>query len=381
MGDLEQGLALPNLHSFWTLDNQYTDYPRAAFSKQQGVLVQATGRAVFQHRISGLGNPQTEWRGDECNDSALMGAFAHLLFADYSYPAVKPENPYSRVIRRDSEESAWVDRQTASESASAFVSGYCDFISAALRKSPIIIDIRPDGINSFNISSPTTFPKTGGGELYRQSIAAALYRIWTQGFGGSQSGLKTLWSATYAQGMAKGGGRSDYPHGYLQCPIGNISSFLSGLANGSGSGVTSRVWSTVLDILSAESMGNPNASFFQRGAFWKKVESIPAIEAGAIKTYPYGYGIFWDHEQAKTFFFTQRAQGRRKISLEMTGGEDLFLELFDERGIIAESVARQANQAKRELSFDNLSKGDYLVRVRAGYTTLEKNASFRLTVQ
>jgi hypothetical protein len=133
--------------------------------------------------------------------------------------------------------------------------------------------------------------------------------------------------------------------------------------------------------MATESMGNPNASYFKQGVFWKKIGNIPATELGTVKTYPHGGGIFWDADQAATYSFTQSGQARRKIILNMTGGEDLFLELFDDKGIVEENTAHNAVLAKREISFANLGPGNYVVRVRAGNTTQEKSASYRLEIQ
>jgi len=382
ISQLEPGLALPNLHSFWSPDNKHTDYPRVAYDKQNRILAHQSGRTAFQHKISGVGNSQTEGRADEYNDSALMESFAHMLFADYSYPSVNPSQYYDRIIRRDCEEMAWVDRQRASESTTAFVNGFCDFISAAFRNSPSIIDIDiySNDISSYNLNATTTFTKTYGGEFYRQSVAAALYRIWTNAFGRTTSGLHTMWDATFQQGMATGVNNANYPYGYLQCPVGNISSYCSGLANGKQFGVTASVWNNILNVLSSESMGNPNANHFNQEIFWEKINGFPATETGTIRTYTDDDGIFWDIDQAKSYHFTHNA-GNRRITLEMTGGQDLFLELFDDIGILQEDTQYNSSLADRVISVDNLKSGNYVVRVRAGNTTQDRLAAFRLTIQ
>ena len=378
MALLESNLGLPNLHSFWSPNNQYTDYPRVAYNRQDGILAQLTDRTIFQHRIQGVGNSLTEGRGDEYNDSALMESFAHMLFADYSWPPVNPSHPYeSRLVRRDSEEAAWIDRQAASESTTAFVSGFCDFISAAFRNSPNLIDISNNGVISYNLNSATTFPKPHGGEFYRQSVAAALYRIWANGFGANLSGLQTMWDATFKKGMATDINNANYPYGYLQCPVGNISSYLSGLANGSQFGVTSGVWNSILSVLSSEAMGNPNANYFNQGAFWTRINGLPATETGVIRTYP---DTFWGFDQAVSYHFTQNNKGSRRITLEMTGGQDLFLELFDDIGIFEENTNSNNSLSNREINRE-LEPGNYVVRVRAGYTTQDRSAGFRLSIQ
>jgi hypothetical protein len=380
MAQLEPGLGLPNLHSFWSPDIQFTDYPRAAFDKQHQVLSQATGRTIFQHGVMGKGNRVTGGKADEYNDSALMEAFAHLLFADYSYPPIGPKSPYDRLARRDSEEIALVERQGASETTTAFVSGFCDFISAAFRNSSILMEITADAVSAYNLGQPTSFNKPQGGEFYRQSVAGVLYRIWATSFSGTQSGLQTMWDATYQPGMAKGTSSSKYPSGYLQCPIGNISSYLSGLANGARFGVNSATWNSVLAILNSESISNPTANLFSGGKFWKKVKQLPATEIGFIKAYSESDGILWDFDQARHFHFVQTKAGERRITLEMTGGQDLFLELFDSVGMLVERSEYSSIATKKEIS-TTLKKGEYLVRVRAGYTTQNKMAGFKLVIQ
>jgi hypothetical protein len=381
IADLEPSLYLPNLHSFWSPNNdKYTDYPRVAYDRQNRILAQqSTDRTIFQHRVLGAGSHQT---GDEYNDSALMESFAHMLFADYSYPPVRPDDPYGRIIRRDSEEIAWVDRHIASESTTAFVSGFCDFISAAFRNDSLLIDINYNSINpynSYNLNTATTFPKPYNGEFYRQSVAAALYRIWKNAFGGNLGGLQTMWDATFKPGMALDVNNASYPYGYLQCPVGNISSYLSGLANGSRFGVTSNVWNSVLSVLSTEFMYNPSASYFNQEIFWKKI-NVPAIETETIKTYPDADGIFWNIDQSKSYNFTQIFAGNRRITLELTGGQDLFLELFDDVGILEEHTQYNGGLTNREINC-NLKPGNYVVRVRAGDTTEDRYASFRLRIQ
>jgi hypothetical protein len=309
-----------------------------------------------------------------------MEAFAHLLFADYSYPPSAPKGPHDRLTRRDSEEIALAERQGASDSTTAFVSGFCDFISAAFRNSPILTDISADGLNAYNLALPTAFNKPQGGEFHRQSVASALYRIWAFGFNGTQSGLQTMWDATYQPNMAKGADSGKYPHGYLQCPIGNISSYLSGLANGARFGVSAQVWNSVLSVINSESISNPTANLFSGGKFWKKIKQLPAAESGFIKTYPEPYGVLWGFDQALNFHFALAKEGDRRISLEMAGGQDLFLELFDSVGMLIESSAYSSQASKREIAA-RLKKGDYMVRVRAGYTTQNKMAAFRLTIK
>ena len=380
MAQLEPGLGLPNLHSFWSPDVQFTDYPRAAFDKQHQVLSQSSGRSIFQHGVMGRGNRAAGGRADEYNDSALLESFAHLLFADYSYPPIGPKSPYDRLARRDSEEIAMAERHGASETTTAFVSGFCDFVSATFRNSPILIEITADAVNAYNLGQPTPFGKPQGGEFYRQSVAGVLYRIWATSFNGAQSGLQTMWDATYQPSMAKGANNGKYPNGYLQCPIGNISSYLSGLANGARFGVSAAKWNSILAVLNSESMSNPTANLFSGGKFWKKIKQLPATEVGSIKVYSESNGILWDFDQAQHFHFSLAKDGELRITLEMTGGQDLFLELFDSVGMLVERSEYSSIATKREISA-NLKKGEYLVRVRAGYTTQNKMAGFRLVIQ
>jgi hypothetical protein len=335
------------------------------------------GRTVFQHRVSGAGNSSTEGRADEYNDSALMESFAHILFADYSYPPIKPARPTDRIVRRDSEELAWVERQAASESTAAFVGGFCDFLSAAFRGNPTLIDVFPEGNVSCRLDAATAFPKPQGGEFHRQSIASALYRIWTSALGGTAAGLQTIWDATFKQGMATGAANGEYPYGYLQCPVGNFSSYAAGLRPGVAKGA----WASVLSVLTSESMGNPNAAFFGKGAHWKKIGGAKTSETGAIRTYREGAGRYWDFDQSHSYFFTQARTRSRKVTLELTGGQDLFLEVFSAKGLVEESAAFGPRRAARVIDLPNLRPGDYIVRVRAGYTTQDKMAGYRLTLQ
>jgi len=375
MGELEPGIGLPNLHTFWTPDNLYTDYPHATFDRQSRLLAQATGRTIFQHRVSGVGNASTEGRADEYNDSALMESFAHLLFADYGYPPIKPANPTDRIVRRDCEELAWVERQAAAESTAAFVSGFCDFVSAAFRDNPTLIDIFPEGNSLCRLDAQTAFPKAHGGEHYRQSVASALYRIWANTLGGTAAGLQTMWDATFKQGMATGTSNGNYPYGYLQCPVGNFSSYVGGLH----SGVTKGAWASILAILDSESMGNPNAAFFNGGAYWKTIGIPNVSEAGTVRTYR--TGRYWDFDQSQSYYFTLQKARNLKVTLEMTGDQDLFLEVFSGKGVLEESTAFSQKLAARSITLTNLKPGNYTVRIRAGYTTQDKKTGYRLTLQ
>jgi hypothetical protein len=381
MSLLEPGLGLPNLHTFWSPDNtQYTNYPQVAFDNQHRLLAQSSGRTVFHHRVMGYGNSFTRGRGDEYNDSALMNSFAHMLFADYSFPAVNPSHPFDRIVRRDSEDIAWVERDIASETTTAFVGGFCDFISAAFRNDPLLIDISGNSVSACSLNTPTTFSKPNGGEFYRQSVASALYRTWKNSFGGggTLSALQTMWGATFQPGMAIETTNPSYPYGYLQCPVGNISSYLSGLANGFSFGVTNNVWNSVTNILNSESISNPNASFFNQDKLWKRLTSFPAVETGYIRTYPADRGIYWDADQAVAYHFTQYQRGTRRIVLELTGGQDLYLELFDSQGILEQSYSDV--MSNKEIN-RTLEPGNYLIRVRAGDTDQNRSASFKLTIQ
>jgi len=189
-----------------------------------------------------------------------------------------------------------------------------------------------------------------------------------------------MWDATYQPGMAKGASSSKYPNGYLQCPIGNISSYLSGLANGVRFGVSAATWNSVLAVLNSESISNPTANLFNGGKFWKKIKQFPATEGGSIRAYQESDGILWDFDQARHFYFVQTKEEERRITLEMTGGQDLFLELFDSVGMLVERSEYSGMAAKKEISAI-LKKGEYLVRVRAGYTTQSKMAGFKLMIQ
>lgn len=381
MGLLEPGLGLPNLHSFWSPDNKLTDYPRVAFDNQYRILAQATERTIFQHEIMSIGSPSTNGRSDEYNDAALMESFAHLLFADYSWPAARPDHAFDRIIRRDSEEIAMADWQTPTEAATAFVNGFCSFFAAAFRKNPHMIDIYPSGpIGLYSLSAPTTFHKPNGGEFHRQSVAAALYRTWHNALGGSLNGLQTMWYATYQRGMAHDVSMTDYPNGYMQCPAGNISSYMSGLANGSQYGITTSVWNSIRSILSSESIADPNATWFNQGRLWKRLLGLPATENDYTRTYPQSYGIYWDYDQSKSYFFSQTYQGIRRITLDLPEGQDLFLELFDDQGILEQHLDTISNPYQREI-FMSLRPGNYVIKVRAGNTTRNGNANFILRVQ
>ncbi len=364
VGRLEPGLKLPNLHAFWSTDYGYTGYPDVAVDNQNYILQQQeTQRSVFQFKVR-RGYPNGADAGvDEFNDSVLLESMCHLLFADYSYPENGTRS--TSILRRDND-LVYVSRQYQSEASAAFVGGYCDFLSGAFRNQPLMMDLDERGATfPFYLDAHNQFERASWqGEFYRGSVAISLWGIWKRALGGSTNGLAQMWhAARSSRGFME----------YNNAPLGCYPTYLTGLKALVGSS-----WSAVLSELGKESIGDVTLpSYFNSTALWHPI--LPPVTLNDyVRTY--SSDIYYDRDQSQAYRFTQNLAGSRTFTLNNTGGQDLFLEIFNHQGRVAASVD-QTSQRVRQLQY-SLPQGDYLVRVRAGYTTANNPAaSFTLTVQ
>jgi hypothetical protein len=366
---LEPALRLPNLHAFWSTEYAFTGYPEVAADAANFVLQQQdTRRAIFQFPVRRSVPNGPDAGTDEFNDSVLLESMTHLLFASYSAPETGTSS--ASILRRDND-LVYVARQFQSEPAVAFVDGFCDLLSGAFRGSRALYDMDDAGrVFPFYLDDHTQFTRVQGqGEFYRGAVAVSLYGIWRNALGGSTPGLQTLWSAARS---ARG------PMEYNNAPLGCYPTYLTGLRSLLGG--TSAAWAAAFGELAKEGIGDVTSqAYFSSAALWNPT-AIPFSVQGGVRTYAPDKGIFYDRDQAVAYRFTVSGSATRQFTLNLTGGQDLFLEVFGPTGLVGASWDAQAS-GRRQLVLP-VGPGDYLARVRAGWTTADTpSAGFTLSVQ
>ncbi len=351
---LEPGLPLPELYSFWNA-GPYTTYPSAALAtggttalKQGSAL---GGRVIFQHEVRYAGPAALDRGADAYNDSALLEAFARLLFADDSL--AYSNGTFGTIIRRDND-NGFILPSDASEPALAFVAGFSSFLSCAFRNDPYTYEV-PTGGGApavFRLDQHTGFLPTGGGEFYSGSVARTLWGIWKHPaiFNGTQDGLKTMWSATVPT-------IASLAYEYGNTPLACYPTYLTGLSRLAGISAAT----PIQNELFLEDVGNgfdPTTTIYLNGPTLWQVSAIPLAASGSFPTYAAGYAF--DLNQAQAFRFTHGG-GPRTLTLSAPGA-GLVLELFDSIGLLRQTVASSAGIGV--ITLPSLSAGTYVVRVR-----------------
>ncbi len=354
-------LRLPNLHTFWSTSpnplDQTRSYPALTAGPGNTILVSDSNRALFSHAVYGLaGGANTET--DEWDDGVLQETFARLLFADGSY---KPDGSSALSLLRRDNDNAWVDRTVQSESTAAFVAGFSDFLSAAIRNDSQLLDSFVDGagvaqVEAFDLMDHAFVPSTSKGEFSRGSIAVSLWGIWKQALGGTPVGLGTLWAAVRSS-TALADGTGEYEQGTLGC----FPSYLLGVQ----SRVSSGTWATALNELALEAVPAPSSSYFSGTALWQ-TRPVGFSEPGSLQTYASSF--YYDRNQSQAWRFTH-AGGARSLTMTPTSGQDFYLELIGPGGLVAGNTGSNLTGQARTLSLSSLPAGNYVARVRAGITT------------
>lgn len=382
--DLEPDLRLPNLHTFWnpSLANPTpaTTFPAAAQDPSGRVLRQASERAIFQHEVRAHATGSVAAGADEYNDGKLIETFAHLLFATYSYPA--DGRTYGSIIRRDND-PVYVAREVQAEASLAFADGFCDFLAGALRNDPVLYDLQPDGsLHSFRLDRHDQFPRTAGqGEFYRGSVAISLWGIWKNALAGTGPGLWPLWDATLG----------NQPGEFNTAPLGAYPTYLVGLKRLLGP--ASAAWTATLNELALEDLADvTQPGYFAGSALWTNLAAPPLTTSGTVQTYDPSLARYYDRNQGIAFRFQQPSAAPRSITLTPTGGQDLWLEVLGPYGYVLDSQGLPVVSTgdtrvngvpqPRTLTLPALPAGEYVVRVRAGYTSATvAAAAFSLTIQ
>ena len=103
----------------------------------------------------------------------------------------------------------------------------------------------------------------------------------------------------------------------------------------------------------------------------------PVVRTGNLESLrTYADGIYYDRNQARCYRFTYGGSGTLAVTMTPTGGQDFFLELIGPTGIVAADTTQpQGGAPTRSITRSGLPAGDYIVRVRAGYTTSDNTAA------
>lgn len=368
MQSLEAGLPLANLHAFWaTASGTSTGIsnPAPVLDSSNRLLVHSwSKRPMLAHEVRFAGPNDAMRSGDAYNDSLLLETFARSIFAEGSYTS--KDGTYGNLVRADND-NAYQDPYQETEPSLAFMSGYASFLSAAFRNDPAMVEVASNGSTTNSWSLATALAPTTGGEFYPAAVAKSMWSLWKNAsiLGGGTAGLQTTWQATLAQQTGN--------NEYLSAPLGCFPTYLRGLRRL----VASVPDATFRAPLQAQNVGNGldplSTGYLSSGALWQVV-SLPFSGTGTLRTY--ADGIYYDRNQARCYRFTYGGSGTLAVTMTPTGGQDFFLELIGPTGIVAADTTQpQGGAPTRSITRSGLPAGDYIVRVRAGYTTSDNTAA------
>lgn len=370
MQELEPALPLPNLHAFWKTGTQ--DNNPAPVTNTSGTIIRSSysGRPVLAAEILYGSN----WRTAAYNDSRLLETFARGLFASGSTWTATPGEEGS-IVRGDND-NAFIDLGYASEPSIAFMSGFSHFLSCAIRDEASLYDaFVTDAYTTFRLDQRTGYSPEGGGEFYAGSVARSLWDIWKNVLGGGKSGLIQIWDATNPS-LAN----QDLEFG--KTPLACYPTYLRGLRRMASSVPDS----TFMTALNRDNIGNGtdpiSPTYLNGNTLWQRV-TVPLSGSGTLTTHAASAAIYYDRNQARSYRFTFNGSGTLNATMTpTTGSQDFFLELIGPDGIVAASWDRPTGGAAvRTLSRSGLLPGEYVVRVRAGYTTSEyADAGYNLSI-
>ncbi|HET6330302.1 MAG TPA: hypothetical protein VFF76_05880 [Holophagaceae bacterium] len=348
--------ALPNLAVYWTTSSlssdQYRVYPQVVLDSSNNLILQ-NGHALFQAAVFGnaSGAPNTEQ--DEWDDGTLGETYAHLLFAPYTFKA--DGSSALSYLRADTENVPFISLGVPAEPSQAFITGYADFLSAAFRNNPQILDSYRDGSGVLRVQNEDLSQPANLGEFSRYGVAGSLWSIWKQALGGGQSGLQALWNATLTSNSGL-----DFVGDYNGSPLGCYPTYLVGLRAAVGSS-----WPACQTAFGAWGVADPSATYFSTGsALWTN-EAAPFTVTGATlvsPATPAAAALSYDRNGAALYRFTQGSTGTRTITLTPTGGQDFELDLVGPNGPVAYNFASPYGNA-RTLN-PTLAPGSYAIRVR-----------------
>ncbi len=364
--NLVSDTSVPSVAMFWNTSTasgaQTRLYPQALLNSSNN-LVTLDGRAVFQAAVMGnaSGAPNTEQ--DEWDDGVLGETYAHLLFAPGSYKA--DGSSALSYLRADSENVPFLPLASASEPSEAFIAGFCDYLSAAFRNTPQILDTYRDGsgallVQNENLAAPGTF-----GEFSRYGVAGSLWSM-QQALGGGSSALQTLWGSV----MTSNSGL-DFVGDYNGSPLGCYPTYLVGLRSAVGAS-----WPACQTALSTWGVSDPSATYFSTGSTLWSNQATPFSVSGATLQVPAtpAYAVdCYARSGAALYRFTQGSTGSRTFTMTPTGGQDFELDLLGPNGLIQASYSTPFGSTRSFAA--TLAPGTYVIRVRVNPdTTLSRAA-------
>lgn len=356
-----QGLApavpLPNLAVYWSTstaaNSQYRAYPQAALDSNNNLILQS-GHALFQASVMGNASGAANTEQDEWDDGTLGETYAHLLFAPYTYKA--DGSSALSYLRADTENVPFISLGVPAEPSQAFIAGFADFLSAAFRGNPQILDSYRNGSGVLQVQNEDLSQPSNLGEFSRYGVAGSLWSM-RQALGGGQTGLQTLWNATLTSDSSL-----DSVGDYNGSPLGCFPTYLVGLRAATGAS-----WPACQTAFATWGVSDPTATYFATGsALWVN-EATPFSLTGASLTTPASNasGAFpdlcYDRSGAALYRFTQGSTGSRTIQMTPTG-QDFELDLLGPNGPVAFNYTSPFGNT-RTLT-PTLAPGSYVIRVR-----------------
>jgi hypothetical protein len=349
--------ALPNLAVYWntstTPSHQSRAYPQAALDSSSNLIIQ-NGHVLFQAGVMGNSSGAANTEQDEWDDGTLGETYAHLLFAPYSYRT--DGSSALSYLRADSENVPYISLSIPAEPSQAFMTGYADFLSAAFRNDPRILDSYRDGGGAFQVQDEDLSQPLNLGEFSRYGVAGSLWSMW-QALGGGQTGLQSLWNATLTSNTGL-----DFVGDYNGSPLGCYPTYLVGLRAAVGGS-----WSACQTALGLWGVSDPSATYFASTSTLWTNEATPFSVSGATLATPASNAslappeLCYDRSGAALYRFTQGSTGSRTITLTPSG-QDFELDLLGPNGAVAYHYAAPFG-SPRTLT-QTLAPGTYVIRVR-----------------
>jgi len=223
-------------------------------------------------------------------------------------------------------------------------------------------------VDAFDLNRHDQIALADRSEFTRGSVAISLWGAWKSALGGNTSGLGTLWNAVRSN-TALSDGTGEFNGATLGC----YPSYLLGVKARVGG-----AWSIVVAELAKENVPEPTSGYFNSNALWTTQPAPPFTVNGSVQTYAANQNRYYDRSQSQAWRFVQSAGGSRTVNLVPTGGQDLWVELIGPGGLWAGSTS--GSPANRSFTATGLTPGVYAVRVRAGNTTTNAQATYSLSV-
>ena len=357
--------SLPSVAMYWSTStnpaDQYRAYPDAApFGSS---LVTINNRVILQGSVMGNASGAANTEQDEWDDGTLGETYAHLLFAPYTFKA--DGSSALSYLRADTENVPFIGLGVPAEPSQAFITGFSDFLSAAFRGNPQILDSYGNGTSTPSVQDEDLSQPGNYGEFSRYGVAGSFWSMW-QALGGNQAALQTLWNSTLTSNSSL-----DLVGDYNGSPLGCFPTYLVGLRAAVGGS-----WPACQTAFGAWGVSDPSATYFNGSSLWSNQLSIPFTITGATlvsPATPAATSLSYDRNGAALYRFTQGSTGTRTIQMTPTGGQDFEVDLIGPNGPVAFNYTNPYGNT-RSLT-QTLAPGSYVIRVRVNPdNTLNKTA-------